>query len=393
MRELITTYFAVAVGASMVLASPRLLSAQVPERNSEPRLVPTREATAAVPAAQPPGQPTTAAPAEPAPVNAAPAPSGVTQLAPAAAPPATSSTSYAATAKDTRAYGGANFALTLDGINAGMLTSVNGGVAVGEVIVEKSGPEYAPKKHIGNVKYEPLSLEAGFESKQLMDWIGATWKGNYARKNGSVQVANLDYTVMSVREFSNALVVSTTIPTLDASAGKAAGSLTVTLASEYVRDKAGSGKLPTSAKGKRWMPSNFRLELGDLPVQRVSRIESFTVGAKVEENAAGELRDYEKQPARLVFPDLKITLSQADAGPWAQWHEDFVVKGNAGDAQEKNGAIVFLDPSLKEELGRINLFNCGIFRFGAEPRDAANRDRVARVTAELYCERMEFAMK
>jgi hypothetical protein len=385
---------------------PGSASAQVPIERQPRATVPTREgviqtaapaapAPAAAPVTQPPGQPTTApaaAPTEPAPVSAVPPPSGVTQVPPAAAPPATSSSSAAATAKDARSYSSANFALSLDGMPVGSLRSAEGGAAVADVVVEKVGEDHVAKKHVAGVKYEELSFEVGFDAKPVTDWVASTWKGSFARKNGSLQLADFNYNVHGERQFTNALITGTTIPALDA-ASKDAAYLKVTIAPEYVREMAGSGKAQTSMnKGmKQWRASNFRLVLGELETTRVHRIESFTVGQKVIESPVGEMRDYEKQAGTLVFPNLKITMAEVSSPSWAKWHDEFVIKGNSGEAQEKNGAIVFLDNAMKDELGRINLFNCGIFRFGAAPLEA-NRDRAAQVVADLYCERMELAI-
>jgi hypothetical protein len=48
--------------------------------------------------------------------------------------------------------------------------------------------------------------------------------------------------------------------------------------------------------------------------------------------------------------------------------------------------------SLKTELARVNFFNLGIFRF-APVKVENSADQIKRVTAELYCERMEFELK
>ncbi|HEY4648816.1 MAG TPA: hypothetical protein VIG95_06880, partial [Gemmatimonadales bacterium] len=66
--------------------------------------------------------------------------------------------------------------------------------------------------------------------------------------------------------------------------------------------------------------------------------------------------------------------------------------GNNSNDKERNGSIVYLDPSLKVELGRLNLFNCGIVRL-APVKAQAGRESIQRVQAELYCERMEFEVK
>jgi tail tube protein gp19 len=409
MRVPTAVYIVLGVAVSLVVSVSSSVSAQVPRPRAgdpAPRAViePAAPAPAEAPAAQAPGQPTAAptaaaptepAPAEPAPVSAAPPPSGVTQLPPPAPPPATSSSSAAATAAGKgRTYSAANFSLSLDGINVGPLAAVEGGAVAAEVVVENAGPDNIRKKHVAGVKYEELAFDVGLGAKPVIEWITSTWQGKQPRKSGSVQMADFSYNVRGERQFANALITGTTIPTLDGSS-KETGYLTVTIAPESVREMGGSGAKAATNKSDRqkmWLRSNFSFELGDLPGKRVARIESFTVGQKVTEDQVGEFRDLEKQPGTLVFPDLKVTLSQADAEPWAKWHEEFVIKGNNGDAQEKNGAIVFLSPNMKDELGRINLFNCGIFRFGT-PRLEANANRVALVTADLYCERMELVAK
>ena len=388
----------IALAITVDLGLPASISAQVPIQRQPRTAEPVRDGTIqtaapAAPVAQTPGQPTAAppaaAPAEPAPVTAAPPPSGVTQVPPAAAPPTTASTSSAATARDSRSYSAGHFALVVDGANV-PLKSAEGGAAVGTVVVGQMGPDQVSKKHVTGVKYEELSFEVGFDSKPVTEWIKSTWAGKAPRKDVRLQLADYNYSVKGEREFSNAIITGTTIPTLDAGS-KNTAYLKVTVAPERVQEMGGSGAVAKSGNKaqKAWLVSSFRFELGDLPGKRVSRIESFTVGQKVAEDNVGISREPTKQSGTLVFPDLKVTLSAADAEPWAKWHTDFVVNGKSDDDQEKNGAIVFLAPNLKDELGRVNLFNCGIFRFGAE-RVEANADKAGRVTADLYCERMEF---
>jgi hypothetical protein len=64
-----------------------------------------------------------------------------------------------------------------------------------------------------------------------------------------------------------------------------------------------------------------------------------------------------------------------------------VVNGNNGDANEKSGELVLLAFDRKTEFARIKLHNLGICAL--RRRHVANDDAVKKVTAELYCERME----
>ena len=387
------------LGFALMIAGSSLALAQVPTRASEPRLIPNAQPTAQVP-----GQPTVATPqAAAAPAAAAPdtttpltvvgAPTGgVTQLPMGPAQP-TSSTAQAAMAAS-RSYVAGRYALTLDGANVGSINSIEGGGATAEVVIEKTGSDYFSRKHLAPVKYQDISLTTGLDSRPLTDWIKETVEGRYSRKSGSVVAATQDLKAVSELQFFNGLIREITFPALGGPS-KDAASLVLKIAPEYTRLQSASGAKVAGGVDKlaqkRWLASNFRFVMDGLEAGKVSRIESFTFALKVSDDPIGESRDYIKEPGKLDFPDLKLTLAQSYADDWVRWHDDFVIKGNNGQDREKNGAIVYLDPSLKIELARLNLFNCGIFSL-APGKQESNAEKMASLTAELYCERMEFVV-
>jgi hypothetical protein len=57
-----------------------------------------------------------------------------------------------------------------------------------------------------------------------------------------------------------------------------------------------------------------------------------------------------------------------------------------------SGAIVWLGPDLKTELGRVMLKNCGFAKFTRGAYEA-NREQVARFSCEFYVENLELAIK
>lgn len=290
-----------------------------------------------------------------------------------------------------RAYVASHFALELDGASAGFLKSVDGGAIVGEVVTEPGSATYYQKKHIGNVKYSEFSVRLGFSmSKDIYDWITATLLGTYERKSGAIVAADFNYKEKARREFHDALLTEIGFPALDASS-KDPAYLVLKFAPDLTERKAGSGAQLSAApqKQKQWLPANFRFELGKLPAGKVSKIDAFTIKQTAVTDDLGEARDYAKEPGKLEFPNLKVTFAESDAGPWEAWHEDFVIKGNNDESQEKTGAIVFLSPNLKEELARVELLNVGIVSVEPEQGDAAEA-KIPRITAELYCERMTF---
>jgi hypothetical protein len=371
-------------------AVPRQIEREAPTRFTpgQPTAPPTPDAAATTAAAS--GDTTTPpSGAGNAPTQVTGASSGMTTLPTGSQ--ATSSSSQAMT-MDKRSYTAGRSMLTLEGQTVETRT-LEGGVLVGTVATNDLGPDNLPKKHLAGNTLEPITIQAGLEAKPLLDWIAQTWKGNFATKNGSILITDNAGTVFSQRDFNAGLITEVTVPDLDGSS-KAAGFLTVKIAPERILTTAGKGTVsrPSTLKQKAWMTSNFRFEMDGLDASRVARIASFTVVQQIAGDQIGTTREPTKHPARLEFPNLQVSLSEAGSQKWADWYQDFVVNGNSTEDKEKNGAILFLGPDQKAELGRINLYNCGIFRF-APDKVEAGADRIRRLTADLYCERMELDAK
>jgi hypothetical protein len=64
-----------------------------------------------------------------------------------------------------------------------------------------------------------------------------------------------------------------------------------------------------------------------------------------------------------------------------------VIKGNAGENNEKAGTLEFFDPTLKSTLFTIYFHHLGIFGFTPE-KSEANAETIKRVKVEMYCEQM-----
>ena len=290
----------------------------------------------------------------------------------------------------TRSYTGGSFFFNLNGIKCGFVKQYSGGDAVADVIEEKQQPGAFTKKHLGSPRYEEILVPIDFGmAQELYDWIAASWNMNYARKDGSIIITDPSFNAVSSLEFFQALVTEFGMPALDASS-KDVAHMTVKFAPELTRRQKASGKMtvPKAQVQKKFIASNFVLELDDIDCTRVSRIDGFTVKQQPAVDAVGELRDPLKEPGSIEFPNLTVTVVEAFATTWHAWHEDFVIKGNCTDDREKSGAIVLLAPDRKQELGRIALHGVGIaaLRRAVPP---AGPDAVSRVVAELYCERME----
>ena len=294
---------------------------------------------------------------------------------------------------DKRGYTAGKFAFEFGGAAAEWVHSAEGGHATADVVTEKMGADHLSKKHLGNIKYEDLSVAVGAGmSKAFYSWIAASWQANYQRKNGTLLTADFNNNPIKKLEFFNALITETGMPALDGSS-KDAALIDVTFTPETTRlNRKVSGPVvaAVAAKQKQWIVSNFRLTIDGLDCSRVSKIEALVVKQKFVENPVGENRDYQKEPGALEFPNLAVTLAESSAESWYTWFEDFVVKGNNGQAQEKNGKLEYLSPNLQDVLFTVEFKHLGIFKL--EPDNGVqNADNIVRLRAEMYVEQMTFA--
>lgn len=292
-----------------------------------------------------------------------------------------------------RSYAAGPSLLVLDGEESGFLKSFAGGAISADVIEEPSGASPFIKKHIGQPKYEDISLGLSFSMRdRVYEWISDTWAMQNHRRNGAVVACGFDMDATSRLEFFDGLITETTIPACDA-ASKDAAFLRVKVSPELIRLAKASGQVEIGTGSKQeqkmWVASSFRLDIEGLDCSRVSKVDAFTVKQHVLIDDIGEARIVTREPSKIEFPNLRITLSESHAQSWLDWHDDFVVKGNCDDAHEREGHLAFLSPNQKDELARIRLFNLGIFRVGPDATEGT-KDQIKRITAELYCERMTF---
>jgi len=269
------------------------------------------------------------------------------------------------------------FHLELEGKACGFVDSVEGGSVTAEVVTEAPGAEHYLKKHLGPAAPEPIVLTFGLTlAPTVYAWLADAWNGNQSLPDGRIVFADANFSATQEIEFRRAAVAGVTFPKLDGSS-REAGRLTVVLEPEETRLQKASGKLKasTATKAKQWIGSNFRVDVQGLESGHVAQVDAFTVvtgGSPID------------------FPGLRITLAETGADTWRDWHRDFVVQGMNDDGQERSGALVLFDPTL-QEIGRIGLTGLGIHRLALQKAEAG-QETVARVVAELYCERMELAL-
>ncbi len=279
-----------------------------------------------------------------------------------------------AVTQDRRGYAAGKYGIEIDGIMAGWVESVEGGHATSDVVNEKIGAG-SIQKHVAG--YEDITVNCGTGmSKAFYEWIKAAFDGRYERKNGAIVLCDFNYKEVSRTEWTGGIITEVGLPALDASS-KDAARMTIKISPEFTRMVKGAGKPAPSASQarvqKKWLPSNFRLEINGLDCKRVNKIEALTL----KQNVTG----------KHSVPNLVVTLPESDAGGWNTWQKSFAIGGNRGN--ERNGLLAFIAPDLREELFALNFYNLGLFKLTPDKMEAGS-ENIRRVKAEMYCEQMKF---
>jgi len=295
-------------------------------------------------------------------------------------------------AADSRSHTAGRFALDIDGFNVGFMKKFSGLAMEADIVANDLGPDNVQKKHVANIKWTPGKATVGIGmGKGMYDWIKAAFDKGYITKNGSFTAADFNYKAQSRLDFMNALITSVTVPKLDGSS-KDAAYFDIEFESEQVRWSKGGGediRGKIGPKQKAWLCSNFRVEIGALPCNRIATVDSFTWKCSVAADQIGIFREPTKHPAKVTVPDLKLSISHADHQPWADAAKKWFVDGHHLETDEMTGRIVFLGPDMKTELGEVDLLNVGFKKFSDEDNEA-NSEKIKRFSVELYVEKMNF---
>jgi hypothetical protein len=293
-----------------------------------------------------------------------------------------------------RSYTNGRFALDIDGVTVSFLKKFSGMAMEADIATHDHGPEIFQTKNVANIKWTAgkVSVGAGMGAG-MYKWIKQSFDKAFVQKNGTLTNADFNYKAQSTLTFMNALITSVTFPKLDASS-KEALYLDVEFEPEQVRWAKGGGESiqgKYGTKQKAWLCSNFRVEMGSLPCERVSTVDSFTWKQSIAPDPIGIHREPTKHPAKVTVPEIKLSISMADYEPWAKYARSWFVDGNHLQDQHMTGRISLLAPDTKKEIGEITLEGCGLKKFDEGDKEA-NSEKIARFNVELYVEHMTFKL-
>jgi hypothetical protein len=292
-----------------------------------------------------------------------------------------------------RSYQSSQYRLELEGVLVGSIASFTGGDATADVVVEEVGQDGIARKHLGAVKYEDIRFSCGADMADIFyDWLQQTFSGGASTKNGAIVTYDYNFNEVSRLSFFNGLVSEIGFPAVDGSS-KDVAKLTIKISPEHTSNDPGNSSvgsiLPNSKK--RWMSGNFRLAIGGVDYDKVSRVEAITVSRSVAPATDSVSSNKRNESTFVVVSDLMFTLPElsTDAGTTAlrKWFNSFVIAGINGQEQEKNGTLEYLATDLKTSLFTLDLRQLGVYRLS---RLNDSGENIQRIQARLYCEQIVF---
>ncbi len=292
-------------------------------------------------------------------------------------------------------YSGNNFVLDVNGYSVTYLKSAGGMAMKAEIANNPGGPDNIVKKHVANIGWEAGNCKVGLGmGSEMYKWIKASFDKGFIAKSGSLTAADANFKAKSRLDFIDAYITEVGMPALDGAA-KESCYIDVKWQPTQVKWSPGDNKDIRAKIGpiqKNWLACNFELEFGGLPCKRVSKIDAFVWKQKLVQDQIGTTKEPVWVPASVEVPELKFTISMGDYDDWAKAAYSWFIGGNHEEKHEMNGRIRFLAPNLKDELGDIELIQCGFSKFEQGGADAGT-EKVANFTATVYVEQMKFNIK
>ena len=173
--------------------------------------------------------------------------------------------------------------------------------------------------------------------------------GGTAIRGGSVAVVGAGGSPGFSVAFSGARLSAVTFPALDG-ASKEAALMSAEFGARQVRwGEGGGASVQAPDKSKEWLQSSFRVEIGDLPCERVARVDAFTWTCAAD--------------GTVTVPDIRLVISRADLAAWDEAARRWFVDREYRDKHEMDGRITLLSANGQDELASIELGNVGLKRF------------------------------
>lgn len=293
-------------------------------------------------------------------------------------------------ARDKRSFVSLGYRIEIDGVGTATVNTVSGGYVTGEVVTAQSGADMMPQKHIGAARVVPVSVDVA--PGELSTWITQSLNGNAQPVSGRIVEMDSNFSIVSERNFHDAVLTEVTFPALDASS-KDAARITLTFQPQRVTVKKGDGSKTSGIGGKdtkRATLSAFRVTIPGVDCTGVTKVEAVTIKFKLPETASAGTGAAQTTKAHAGSPsagDLVLSVAAEKVAGFAEWVEDTLANLGAGQEKEKTVTVELLSPDMKSTL--LTLEGSGVGIYALRPPGGGGADQPKRAQAQMYVERWQ----
>ncbi len=151
-----------------------------------------------------------------------------------------------------------------------------------------------------------------------------------------------------------------------------------------------SGNVGSSQK--KWLCSNWRLNIGDLPCENVTKIDGLSYTVKLGEVRVGSKRVPTWVPGAFEVGEITVTVLAHEIDAWQDEAKVRLYEGkNLDEGAEFQGGITFLDHDLSTELGSVELGNMSMTSFKVADQEA-NKEGVLTAEVKFAIETIRFSL-
>jgi len=279
-----------------------------------------------------------------------------------------------------RNYGSGRAALEIGGQSQTLESFAGTSMRVDGAPVSRDGK--ASARAATSVRCEEFGVELPIVPEPFVtQWIADALAGNSRAQEGVITESDFNYKPSFVHRLGALQLRSLELAELDAnSKDRIAWSATLSAGSlkwEKPDGKSGDAKGAIGAKQKATLASNFRVTIGGVAYDRVTKVGPLHVDFAAPATTSDGSRTSREAAATRVTP-FKLTLVEADPKEWTSWIDDVATKG-AGAA--RSGTIELLDPGLKEVIAKIALDGLLPTRLSRE----GDGEKAPKLVIELAC--------
>lgn len=291
-------------------------------------------------------------------------------------------------------YTGSRFALDIEGMSAGYLSSFQPPSYEAEEGSQSLGPGYVTRKMLGGPKIGDATATYNIsQAGPFLAWMASLWNLKCELRDTAVHLANQNYDIKRTIAMNSCLINEISFPELKASDGKKHLEVTAKWRPGDLRFDEAGGKVSSDLgnRAKNWLVSNFEVhKCFGLETQWITSLGLPKLSAKVTTETYGELRLGTPLYSSIEFSSIKMEIGAAGFRQARQLAVKTIRDGHVHEDDHEPIIVDMMDQSMRTVLGTFTMKDCLLKKFEWAPKLEGGKDGMAVCTLEFLVEDFRF---